>query len=129
MIHNHIGAIIKTKTNTNNFKIMKDYEVLFGFDIDSSVNTLCQIYIDDKVLFSFDIIIGCKFYPCFLLCIALPYSSIFAKFSDNVISVKYIGRVPDMNTLRLFCQNTCIVNHNNGMKTKYNMNDRSVCVL
>lgn len=116
MIHNRMKIV---DINTNGFKIYYSYEVLFGFEINSNVNTQCQIYINDKVMYSFNVKRGCMYYPCFLLLERLKVLNVLAKFTDYVDRVKYIGRTVDSVTRRLLLCNTVFVIHENGMVMKY----------
>ena len=110
---------IERNVNVDNSVISRNYEILLGFDIDSNVDNVCQIFSDGEFLFSFDIMRGTHYYDCFLILVSLVYSQLTMKFAHDVNMVKYKGKMIDSKLLSSLKKYMIIVKHCNGMVLKY----------
>lgn len=105
--------------NTSNFVVSHIGDVIFGFDIVSEVNTMCQIYGNNQIILSFEIKPSNNYYPCLLILASLQYTELVIKFDDKVNSVKYNGVMVNSGLLDLFKKYAVVVKYRNGINMEY----------
>lgn len=109
-----------TTTNTNKFEIYRTHDIILGFYIDSSVDTLCKIYWNETLLFSFDIKKGYHYYQCLLIIRILQFNSYIMKFDDYVNKIEANGIYTcDKLQKLLSANNNIVMKYENGTIIKY----------
>lgn len=94
-------------------------DIILGFDIDSYVDTTCQIYRDNELIFSFPIKKGFNYYPCLITCAAIVWSGMTMKFTNKINMVKFREILADSNLRSLLTHGTVVIKHGNGIMTWY----------
>jgi hypothetical protein len=109
-----------TTIGTNKSYISRKYDILFGFEINSKMDTKCIIYVNMTNTFEIDIKEGCHYYPLFLIVCALYFCSIEIKFDNECIdNIMERGIILDSNTLSLFKSKRIISHNENGIMYDY----------